>query len=444
MAPTRAVVSRIPRNALLENRKHAQHRFWPRWNPAHAEQPLHMSIHRPHARETLLMVGNYRPDEGFAWWLMEHFWVELAALGREQGLEPLIAYPTDGRIPGSIQDAKIETIIQPFTGRGAKDFFRAIRLVRSRRIRFIYLTDRAFTSVAYLVFRLLGVRVILNHDHTPGDRPPVGGIKGFLKATWHRLPLLSCDLQICVAPIIRERAIRNARIPPQRAVVVQNGIDPVTCDGDPSYAHQEFGFPLNAVICVNTGRAHPYKRVDFFIEVARICIQETKLDQLYFLHCGDGPDLARLQRMVSEAGIASRVFLAGRRTDIRQILCSATFALHPARGEAFSLAIVEYLSAGLVVLVPDLPSVRQAIRDGTDGIVFEDGNPHDAARHIENLLLDADRRHAMQAMAQQTVRERFTLQTMDQQFRTVVREQLEKMVSGSSSQQRRDQNVSRD
>ena len=386
-----------------------------------------MSTHLPHSRETLLMVGNYRPDEGFAWWLMEHFWIELAALGREHGLEPLIAFPEDGEIPAAIQQANIETVVQPFPGSGAKALLRALRLVRNRRIRFIYFTDRAFTSATYLVFRLLGVRVILNHDHTPGDRPPVGGFKGFLKAAWRRLPLLSCDLQICVAPIIRERAIRNARIPAQRAVVVQNGIDTATCDGDPTYAHQAFGFPLNAVICVNVGRAHPYKRIDFFIEVARICIQDYKLDQVYFLHCGDGPDLERLQRMASEAGLASRVVFAGRRTDIREILCSATFALHPARGEAFSLAIVEYMSAGLVVLVPNLPSVCQAIRDGTDGIVFEDGNAREAARHIKTLLSKTDQRHAIQAMAPQTVRDRFTVETMGRQFRSVVRVQHERL-----------------
>jgi len=388
-----------------------------------------MSIDRPHTRETLLMVGNYRPDEGFAWWLMEHFWIEMSALGREHGLEPLIAFPEDGEIPAAIQKANIETTIQPFPGRGAKAVLRSVRLVRSRRIRFIYFTDRAFTSVVHLVFRLLGVRVIVNHDHTPGDRPPVGGIKGLLKAIWRRLPLLNCDLQICVAPIVRERAIRNVRIPAQRAVVVQNGIDPVTCDGDSTYAHQKFGFPQDAVICVNVGRAHAYKRIDFFIEVARICTQDYKIDQIYFLHCGDGPELERLQRMTSEADIASRVIFAGRRVDIREILCSATFALHPARGEAFSLAIVEYMSAGLVVLVPDLPSVCQSIRDGTDGIVFEDGNAHEAASHIRALLSKIEKRHAIQAMAAKTVRERFTREIMDRQFRTVVRAQLERVES---------------
>ena len=392
-----------------------------------------MSIDRPHTRETLLMVGNYRPDEGFAWWLMEHFWIEMSALGREHGLEPLIAFPEDGDLPAAIQQANIETIIQPFPGQGAKALFRSIGLVRSRRIRFIYFTDRAFTSAAYLVFRLLGARVILNHDHTPGDRPPVGGIKGLLKAVWRRLPLLNCDLQICVAPIIQDRAIRNARIPANRTVVVQNGIDPVRCGEDRTYAHRQFGFPPDALICVNVGRANPYKRIDFFIEVARVCIQDYKIEQIYFLHCGDGPDLGRLQRMASEAGLTSRLVFAGRRADIREILCSATLALHPARGEAFSLAIVEYMSAGLVVLVPNLPSVCQAIRNGIDGIVFEDGNAREAARHIKNLLSQTDQRRALQVMARQTVREQFTLETMDQQFSTVVRAQLERVESRGGS-----------
>jgi glycosyltransferase involved in cell wall biosynthesis len=387
-----------------------------------------MSVPRIHTRETLLMVGNYRPDVGFAWWLMEHFWIELAKLGREHGLEPLIAFPETGQLPEGILNARIETTIQPFPGRGFSALAQAARLVRSRRVRFIYFTDRGFTSLAYCLFRLLGVRVILNHDHTPGDRPAIGGIKGFLKAAWRRLPLLSCDLQICVAPIIQERAIRNARIPAHRTATVQNGIEPVTCGDDRSYAHREFGFPPDALICVNVGRAHPYKRIDFFIEVARICILERGLDRLHFLHCGDGPDLDRLKRLAADAGIASRVVFAGRRTDIPEILCSATFALHPARGEAFSLAIVEYMSASLAVLVPDVPSVRQAITDGVDGLVYSDGNAEDASERIAAMLSEPERLRSIQASASCKVREHFTLARMTQQFTSLAQAQLRRLL----------------
>jgi glycosyltransferase involved in cell wall biosynthesis len=381
----------------------------------------------------LLMVANYRPDVGFAWWLMEHFWVELAALGREYGLEPLIAFPEPGRIPEGIRNARIETMIEPFPGRGLKGLARAAKLVRSRRVRLIYFTDRGFTSITYLLFRLLGVRVILNHDHTPGDRPEIGGIKGFLKAAWRRLPLLSCDLQICVAPIIQERAIRNARIPAHRTVVVQNGIEPVTCGEDRTYAQREFGFPPDALLCVNVGRAHPYKRLDFFIEVARICVLERGLEKLYFLHCGDGPDLKRLKQLAVDAGVAPRLVFAGRRSDVPEILCSATFALHPARGEAFSLAIVEYMSAGLVVLVPNVPSVCQAITNGVDGVVFDDGDAEEAASHIEKLVPAPERRRSIQTMASRKIRERFSLNNMDRQFHAVVRMSLEKIPAGRYS-----------
>ena len=375
-----------------------------------------MSIQSPHSHGTLLMVGNYRPDAGFAWWLMERLWIQLASLGREHGLEPLIALPEAGPIPDTIRNANIETTIQPFPGRGFKAMLRAMRLVRNRRVRLIYFTDREYTSVTYLLFRVFGVRVILNHDHTPGDRPPIYGIKGALKAAWRRLPLLSCDRQICVAPIIQERAIQNARIPAHRTVVVQNGIEPVHCGENRTYAHREFGFPPDALICVNVGRANPYKRIDFFIEVARICIQERGLDPLYFLHCGDGPDLERLKGLAREAGIALRIVFAGRRSDIRKILCSATFALHPARGEAFSLAIVEYMSAGLVVLVPDIPSVCQAVEHDHDGLVFRDGNAQEAAGYIAAMVLNDERRHQLQAQAAHTARERYTLDGMNQQF----------------------------
>lgn len=372
----------------------------------------------------MLMVANYRPDVGFAWWLMDNFWVELSTMARENDLEALIVYPEEGEIPPRIREARIETLIQPFPASGWTGLINTVKLIRRRRVKAVYFTDRAYTSLKYVLFRLFGVRIILNHDHTPGDRPAIRGLRGLLKSIWRRLPMMSCDLQICVAPLVQRRAIENACIPITRTAVVQNGIEPVECESDQKYAHRMFGFPEAAVICVNVGRANPYKKIDFFVQVARICVQERHLDNLFFLHCGDGPDLGRLRALASNFGIEERMVFAGQRSDIPAILCSGTFALHPARGEAFSLAIVEYMSAGLVTLVPDIPSVSQAISEDVDGVVYPDRNTIAVADHIEALMRDVDRRKRISAAAIEKVKQHYSLQTMNEEFRTVAGKQI--------------------
>jgi glycosyltransferase involved in cell wall biosynthesis len=370
--------------------------------------------------ETLLFVANYSPDEGYAWWLMENFWVTLAELGRARRLKPLLLYPEGGVIPANILDAGIETSVQPFPGKGWRALWDAVKLVRERNVRVIYFTDRNFSSFAYLLFRLAGVRTLINHDHTPGDRPPVGGLKGLLKSAWRRFRPIACDIQLCVSPLVRQRAIENARIPAGRVVVVQNGIAPIQCSGDVDYAHRVLDIPESRLICITVGRANPYKRLDFIIEVAKEAVFTLQHEQLVFVHCGDGPDMDRLKSLVTDAGLEKRFIFAGRRSDVHALLCSADIAIHAAMGEAFSLAVVEYMSAGLPLLVPDVPSVCQAVRDGKTGVIYPDGDSSTAARLLIGLAGDAESRRRMGSAAAAEVRASYTLEQMNRQFCDVI------------------------
>jgi glycosyltransferase involved in cell wall biosynthesis len=366
--------------------------------------------------DTLLCVANFAPDEGYAWWLMENFWVKLAESGRDRGLKPLLLYPAGGVIPAHILGAGIETGVQPFPGRGWRALRDAVKLVRERNIRVIYFTDRNYSSIAYLLLRLAGVRHIINHDHTPGDRPPVGGLKGLLKAAWRRIRPIGCDIQLCVSPLVRQRAIENARIPAGRVAVVQNGIVPLQCSGDGDYAHRVLDIPDGRLVCITVGRANPYKRLDFIIEVAKQAVFNHKQEGLVFVHCGDGPDMARLKSLVAAAGLQEHFIFAGRRSDVHALLCSADIAIHAAKGEAFSLAVVEYMSAGLPLLVPDVPSVCQAVRDGQTGVIYPDRDASTAARLLVGLARDPALRQRLGCAAADEVRASYTLEQMNRQF----------------------------
>jgi glycosyltransferase involved in cell wall biosynthesis len=351
---------------------------------------------------------------------MENFWIELAEMGRSRGLRPLIVYPTSGTVPAAIRDAGIETMVRPIGRTGGGRLLDALALVKSRSVRCVYLTDRPFSAAGYALLRLAGVRVLINHDHTPGDRPPIRGLRGAMKAAWRRLPMTGCDLQLCVSPLVAERAVENARIPADRVAVVQNGIVPVDCTGDRTYAHRVLGIPPRARICVTVARASTYKRIDFVLDVARRARAVEDLADFHFVHVGDGPELEALRGASQAAGLGDRLHFAGRRSDVRQILCSADVALHPAKGEAFSLAILEYMSAGLAVLVPDIPTVRQAVDPDRTGLVYPDGDVEAVLGMLRRLAASDDLRSRLGRAAATEVQVRFSLAAMNAAFRAAV------------------------
>ena len=69
----------------------------PRYGAPAIDPRGHTAITLSHQeRQTLLLVANYKPDVGYAWWLMENFWVQAAEIGRARGLAPLLVYPEPG------------------------------------------------------------------------------------------------------------------------------------------------------------------------------------------------------------------------------------------------------------------------------------------------------------------------------------------------------------
>lgn len=379
---------------------------------------------RDHSLGTVLMVGNFAPDEGFAWWLMENFWVELSQMSRSLGLDPLLIYRDEGTVPHAIRSAGIETMILPFLVEEG-DLATALRMVRDRRVRLVYLTDRPFADLRYALLRAAGVKRIVTHDHVPGDRPQVGGLRGTAKAAYNRLPGITADHQLVVSPFVRDRAILNGRIPSHKVSLVQNGIPPVDCRQVPTnYVRRTFGISPDQTVCVMAGRAHRYKRVDFFIDVASQVRGVPDGENVTFLFCGDGPHLEEFRSKAHESGLGRGFIFAGRRDDLLAILCSCDLALHPSRGEAFSLAIVEYMGAGLPVLVPDLPSVCQAVEHGRTGFVFPDQDVGAAADLVLLLHRNSDTRHQMGVVASQAARSRYSLSRMNQTFRELMAREL--------------------
>lgn len=66
-----------------------------------------MSAPSTHPGRNLLLVANYESDVGYAWWLMETFWVWLADIAARQGQKTFLIYPKVTTVPASIASSSI-------------------------------------------------------------------------------------------------------------------------------------------------------------------------------------------------------------------------------------------------------------------------------------------------------------------------------------------------
>jgi glycosyltransferase involved in cell wall biosynthesis len=358
-------------------------------------------------RGAVLLVANYESDVGYAWWLMEQFWRSIADEMAAQGRRCLLAYPVVRSIPPIIANAPLQ--IRELRVNWAFSL-PTLKFLRREKIRTVYLTDWPYVHWIYLLWRLIGVRRIILHDHKPGDRPPARAIKRLLLWAVHASVLPACTGYVGVSEYIGRRLRESACVPARRCRVVENGIELFDESVGREACRRSLGIAADAVLIVMVSRATIYKGLDFAVEcVAQLKSTFRQWPRVHILHCGDGPELDRLRTQAKTLGLSAQLQFLGRRTDIRSILCAADIAFHPSRGEGLSLAILEFMCARLPVIVSDRPSVCAPVSDGVTGIVYPRECVDCASEAIVRLVDDADLRRRMGAAAREVVARRFTL-----------------------------------
>src|SRR5690606_12682639 len=99
--------------------------------------------------------------------------------------------------------------------------------------------------------------------------------------------------------------------------------------------------------------------------------------------------------------------------------------LFPSQLEGFGLTLIEAMNNGIVPIANHLPGITDfIITSGKDGFVVEKNSVHDFVNRIEHLNADRDLLYQMKLAARETVRERFELTTVIQQYQQIFDEVL--------------------
>ncbi len=326
----------------------------------------------------VLLVGNWRSDAGYAWKMIERFWIAIAQAF--PGRRAILCFPEITTVNPRIPEAGIEMKQFDF------DFQRPAALVRFCRdhdVGLIYLTDRPYTSSIYPLLRSAGVRKIVVHDHAPGPRTEPATLKRLAKTAKARI--FGADAYIACSEHVLERLTKVGCIDPERCHLALNGVDLSRFPHPRPKIREELSLRPDTLLAVSCSRVHPYKRVTDIVDAAALL---ADLD-MHFIHIGDGPGFEALQARIREQRLESRFTLLGHRDDVAEILSDCNIAIHASSGEVgLSLSILEFMASRLAVVVTDEPTVAQVIDSGRTGLTFLHGNAQSLAEQLRLLGRD--------------------------------------------------------
>ena len=154
------------------------------------------------------------------------------------------------------------------------------------------------------------------------------------------------------------------------------------------------------------GRLVPEKGFDLLIRAAAM------LPDVDVAIVGEGPERPRLEGLIAELGLADRVELRGAAPDARAHLPAFDLFVLPSRHEGFPLAIVEAMLAGIPVVATDVGAIREAVVDGSTGVLLPPEDVGAIVGAVKRLLADPAERDRLAGAGYSHARERFTDRAM--------------------------------
>lgn len=363
------------------------------------------------ASPTLLCVSNYPSNAGYAWDFIERLYAGVADRLAARGVLTLVAYPKLGSEPRSLAGSPAMPLEFDFRFDTLRQGMDTLRFVRTNNITAVYLTDRAACSLFYPILRLVGVRSIVVHDHTSGERSLRHPLVQIAKWFVIRLPGVAADKVIVVSDYVAGCLIKANSASPGRLVRIWNGVPVPSGPRATGHLRKLLNIAPDRPLVVCCCRADPVKGVAFLLRAFDAALKSLPkhLIRPALVYIGDGPQRNELEETRKSLDSRDDIFLVGYRADASSLLADATICVVPSLWQdAFPLGVLEAMAAGKPVLATSVGGIPEMIDDGVTGLMVPPADERALASALVRLLTNPELSARLALAGRERVGERFT------------------------------------
>lgn len=229
-----------------------------------------------------------------------------------------------------------------------------------------------------------------------GGRPRVGGLAAMLKNRFYYRPLDNwtsryADRVVAVSDAVRQDLLRQGYAA-DRIVVIPNGIDPAPFEAVPpsegATLRDELGVPGDAIVMGQVARLSPQKDLLTFVDAVARAIDLTP--RVHALVAGEGPERAAIEARIRLRGLGDRIRLLGFRTDVARLMAAFDVFVLSSRWEGLPLTVLEAMASSLPVVATAVDGTREAVVEGTTGLLVPPGDVDSLASAMAALADDRE------------------------------------------------------
>ncbi|MGI8547925.1 MAG: glycosyltransferase family 4 protein [Gemmatimonadaceae bacterium] len=337
---------------------------------------------------TLLCAVSFPANTGFAWDFIERLYARMADRLAGYGVRTVVGYPSIPQPPRTLEGSAGVPMVLDMRMRSARSVAQLAAFIRRENVQAIYFTDQPAWSPWYPLLRAAGVRKIVVHDHTSGERTGPTGARRIAKKVLVNTPGLAADVVIAVSDFVADRLRDVALVSPDKITRVWNGIDPIAAGAEPTTPDVRtvlgIGADVNLVGCAC--RATPEKGVDVLFD-AFDCMRRSLPAEAALVYIGSGPQISVLNDLRDSLSSTDCIYMAGYMPGAADLLRSANVCVVPSVWQdAFPLAVLEMMARGRAVIATRVGGVPEMIEDGVSGILVPPNDARTLSKRIGEVL----------------------------------------------------------
>jgi len=214
---------------------------------------------------------------------------------------------------------------------------------------------------------------------------------------------------IAVSGAVGEHLKSDWKLDDLRIRVVPHGFEPVLAGGvSREERRRKIGAAPDDIVVVAVGRLSPVKGFDTLVRA----VEHLKGKRVRVWIAGEGPEQARLERLVAECGVSDAVTLMGLFDDPSALLAAADIFCAPSIQEGFGLSALEAMGAGLPVVASRVGALPSFVIEDRTGLLVDPADPKALAAALEGLASDPGHRARLGASAAEYVRAHYPIEAM--------------------------------
>lgn len=292
----------------------------------------------------------------------ESFHVSLATLQKKKASSTTIV--------SAAKAAGIDAVTLPCKGWLDWEAIQGLKsLVEEERIDILHCHEPKSRLYGAVVSKMTGIPVVATHHLWTGQNLRTRLVEAIDAAVLH-----GCDKVVGVSNSVAE-SMRRVLVSSHRVEVIPNGIDlsGFRTDLKGNEVRSSLGIPQGVPVIGAVGRLDIQKGHDRLIEAAKKITDAGQ--EAYYVILGEGVERQRLEALVRDLGLTSRVLLPGYRSDVRSCLAMMDVFAMPSRREGTPMALLEAMAMNKPVVATAVGGVPDVLTDGIDGMVLrEDGS----------------------------------------------------------------------